>query len=229
MTMIDAVLQPSRAQPSMPPRDSQPVSADLDHMQVAATLITTDVSTSLASDLITTKRPSSLMREFPDNSTLLLKEQVIAARLSIALIVSAVALAGCSTIDNTRLAPIAVPLATPKVSGKPTSTIEPVRQFTRQQLDEMATKAGIAPIAGSAACDVAVYRLQYDTQGGRGEPVTSSAAVLVPQGTAEACTGRRPLVGYARGTAFVQDTDMAKPEHGEADAVAAATIFAAQG
>lgn len=166
----------------------------------------------------------------PDSLRLLTGE-VSSATCSIALslCVSAAALAGCGSVDGARQAANAAAAVTAGATDTSRSSIELVREFTPQQLDELAAKARIAPIAGPAVCSVVVYRLRYDTRGGRGEAVTSSAAVLLPRGPAAACGGPRPLVGYARGTAFVRETDMARLELGEADAVAAATIFAAQG
>lgn len=61
----------------------------------------------------------------------------------------------------------------------------------------------------SPACSVEVYRLQYETVGGAGEPTTASAALMMPNGSDMQCQGPRPLILYAHGQKNLQPFDIA--------------------
>lgn len=56
-------------------------------------------------------------------------------------------------------------------------------------------------VAGPAKCDVQILRMSYDTIGGAGETTTSSGVIMLPKGSGANCTGARPTVLYAHGTA----------------------------
>jgi len=51
----------------------------------------------------------------------------------------------------------------------------------------------------SPRCSVVVYQLKYGTIGGRGEPTTASAALMIPAGSDAACQSPRPIALYAHG------------------------------
>ncbi|MFY7962351.1 MAG: alpha/beta hydrolase [Elsteraceae bacterium] len=112
------------------------------------------------------------------------------------------------------------------------AAIEPpqrVLALSPTEVNALATAGKVERLAGSARCAVESQRILYRTIGGAGEPVTASAAVLVPRGQGAACEGPRPLVMYARGTSFRRDADISLLEVSEPDAVVAAAFFAAQG
>jgi pimeloyl-ACP methyl ester carboxylesterase len=50
---------------------------------------------------------------------------------------------------------------------------------------------------GEPKCDVALYRIDYETIGVHGEPATASEGLFVPE---KGCSGPYPLVGYSHGT-----------------------------
>lgn len=54
-------------------------------------------------------------------------------------------------------------------------------------------------LAFNPTCSVDVYHMEYDTVGGRGEPATASAALMIPTGSDARCQGPRPIVMYAHG------------------------------
>lgn len=56
-------------------------------------------------------------------------------------------------------------------------------------------------IAGSDKCEVQILRMSYDTVGGAGEATTSSGVIMLPKGTDANCSGKRPALLYAHGTA----------------------------
>ena len=62
---------------------------------------------------------------------------------------------------------------------------------------------------GTLACGVDVYYLRYGTEGGKGESTQASAAVMVPTGTGPKCSGPRPVVLHAHGTAVERRYNLA--------------------
>lgn len=72
--------------------------------------------------------------------------------------------------------------------------------------------------AFSPQCTVAVYQLRYGTIGGRGEPTTASAALMVPTGTDARCQSPRPIAMYAHGKrnlTFFNIADLSRPTNYE--------------
>jgi acetyl esterase/lipase len=96
-----------------------------------------------------------------------------------------------------------------------------------QQLLGLLTQAGIPP-----ACGIDFHYMQYNTVGGAGEKTGASGALMVPTGGA-GCSGKRPIVLYAHGTAFTHGYNIADPNDstneaaGESGLIAA--VFAARG
>ena len=60
-----------------------------------------------------------------------------------------------------------------------------------------------------------MYDIQYETVGGAGEPTTASAALMVPSGFGDRCTGARPVVLYAHGTTTDRKFNMTNPQNAE--------------
>jgi predicted dienelactone hydrolase len=95
-----------------------------------------------------------------------------------------------------------------------------------------ATPAGasLLAVAGTPACGVDFYHIEYNTVGGAGEKTTASGAMLVPTGAAPACSGPRPIVLYAHGTQTDKTANLAditNPNNTEGALIAA--VFAAHG
>ena len=88
---------------------------------------------------------------------------------------------------------------------------------------------GFSQIAGAPKCSITSYHIKYRTVGGKGEATDASAAIMVPSGTDAVCSGARPVLLYAHGTAFDKTRNMANllAEDGESTLIAA--TFAAQG
>lgn len=82
-------------------------------------------------------------------------------------------------------------------------------------------------VSGAPACDVQVFRIEYETVGGANEATSASAALMVPRGTASGCNGARPIVLYAHGTSTDQTFTMT--DLNNAEALALAAVFASQG
>ena len=85
----------------------------------------------------------------------------------------------------------------------------------------------VLALSGAPVCDVLLYHIEYETVGGSGEPTTASAALMVPTGTGENCTGARPIVEYAHGTTTDRNFNMADMQNFETLLLAA--LFAAHG
>ena len=75
-----------------------------------------------------------------------------------------------------------------------------------RQLLALLTQAAILPV-----CGVDFYHIQYATVGGAAEATSASGALMVPTGLPGVCTGSRPIVLYAHGTAFTRGYNLADP------------------
>ncbi len=100
------------------------------------------------------------------------------------------------------------------------------------QADLSATPSGaqLLQITGAPICGVDFYYLQFWTVGGANESTESSGALMVPTGSAAACSGPRPIVLYAHGTQTnkaANIADITDPNNAEGALIAA--MFAAQG
>ena len=91
---------------------------------------------------------------------------------------------------------------------------------TRQQL-------GSEP---APVCDIAIYRIRYETVGARGEPTEASAALMVPVGMAPRCNGPRPILLYAHGTVVERRFNIGDLHSaGDVEGLLLAVVFATQG
>jgi hypothetical protein len=90
-----------------------------------------------------------------------------------------------------------------------------------------ATNLTLLSLSGAPVCDVLMYDVRYETVGGAGEATTASAALMVPTGLGDRCTGARPIVLYAHGTTTDLKFSMANPQNAETLFLTA--IFASQG
>jgi acetyl esterase/lipase len=98
-----------------------------------------------------------------------------------------------------------------------------------------ATTAGaqLLQITGAPICGIDFHYIQYDTVGGAGEATTASGALMVPTGPAGTCSGKRPILLYAHGTAAEHGYNIADPNdttnEGSTESGLIAAMFAAQG
>src|SRR5262245_56525444 len=98
-----------------------------------------------------------------------------------------------------------------------------------QQLLALAT-AGITP--GVLPCGVDIHYIQYGTVDGGQTPAltTASGALMVPTGPAPFCSGPRPMLLYAHGTATNRATNLANVlDPNNQEGVLLAAMFAAHG
>ena len=97
-----------------------------------------------------------------------------------------------------------------------------------RQLLQLLTSSALLPV-----CGVDFHYIQYYTVGGAGEATTASGALMVPTGAPAVCSGRRPIVMYAHGTASTRTYNIANPNDSTNEAAnesgLIAAVFAAQG
>jgi acetyl esterase/lipase len=98
----------------------------------------------------------------------------------------------------------------------------------RAQIDASTAASGLQPLSGLARCDVTIRYVQYATRAPGGAEVRASAGVLVPGGTDAACTGERPVLLYAHGTATNKSKNMALAST-DTEAGLLMAMYAAQG
>jgi hypothetical protein len=87
--------------------------------------------------------------------------------------------------------------------------------------------ASLFQVAGTPTCAISFHYFQYGTVGGANEKTTASGGIMVPTGSAPACSGPRPVLLYAHGTTTDKNKNMASPQDSEAALIAA--MYAAQG
>lgn len=87
--------------------------------------------------------------------------------------------------------------------------------------------AALFQVAGTPTCAISFHYFQYGTVGGTNEKTTASGGIMVPTGSAPACSGPRPVLLYAHGTTTDKNKNMASPQDSEAALIAA--MYAAQG
>ena len=90
----------------------------------------------------------------------------------------------------------------------------------------------LAAIAGAPACGIDVHHFEYATVGAGGEKTTASGALMVPTGSAPACSGARPIVLYGHGSSLDRQVDMADVQPSATYGVSSieiAALYAAQG
>lgn len=108
-------------------------------------------------------------------------------------------------------------------------TALPATTLLAQLSGDSATQVWLS-IFGTPQCDVQSYRIRYTTVGGANEATDASAALMVPGGSADGCTGPRPMVLYAHGTTTDRSYNIADlNDQSNSEGLIIAASFAAQG
>ena len=156
--------------------------------------------------------------------------KITVAAISAALLVAACGGGGGGPLGTQVSAPTRGQLMQ---SPPPRITALTAADFTASLQAGGASGRGLLAVAGTPTCGVDVQYIKYGTVGGAGEATTASGALMVPTGSAAACTGARPILVYAHGTNPTKSFNMANwvdptnPAYSESLLVAA--MFAAQG
>ncbi len=99
---------------------------------------------------------------------------------------------------------------------------------SQAQIDAGTAASGLQPLSGKAKCEVDVRYVYYMTRDPAGKPATASAGVLVPTGSDAACSGSRPVLLYAHGTATQKSYNLADVSNNR-EASLLMAMYAAQG
>lgn len=83
------------------------------------------------------------------------------------------------------------------------------------------------PLVGTAKCDINVTRIRFSTKGAKDEAAESTAAVFTPTGTDPACSGKRPVLLHAHGTAVNKNYDFSQITDDKNEATLRSSMFAA--
>jgi hypothetical protein len=143
-------------------------------------------------------------------------------------------LAGCSSGTNSGTGTAVSPSAPPR--GQ--LLTNPPTLLASYSAADLLGLLGVDPLgqelltlAYSPVCTVDVYRLQYETVGGKSEPAMTTGALMVPSGSASTCTGPRPIVEYAHGTSPDKNYDIAQlsGSNASSEGLILAAVFAAEG
>lgn len=101
-------------------------------------------------------------------------------------------------------------------------------QRTAAEIDAGTAASGAQALTGAARCDVTIRYVQYSTRTPSGDAARASAGVFVPGGSSPGCTGERPVLLYAHGTAFNKSKNMALAST-DSEAGLLVAFYAAQG
>ncbi len=147
-------------------------------------------------------------------------------------VLAALGLAGCGS--NSPTAKVASSNARATLVDNPPLRVASANAAAfNAQLTSTPSGQQLLQLAGTPACGVDFYYIKYWTIGPDNSPQLASGALMVPTGTAAPCTGPRPIVLYAHGTAtqstynIADISDTSNPAYGESAMIAA--VFAAQG
>jgi hypothetical protein len=152
-----------------------------------------------------------------------------------AALLLAVSLSACGSDDNDDdggMTP--VPPAAPARGDLLENPPALVKTYTPDELTSLAGQnaaigKALIDLAISPKCSVSVHQLKYQTVGATNETASASGALMVPSGTDAACQGSRPIVLYAHGTSTDRAYNLASLASGNAEGIAIAVVFAAQG
>jgi hypothetical protein len=152
-------------------------------------------------------------------------------KLRIPLSAALVAALLCACGSSTQTSAVATSTAHGTLAENPPFRIASLDAATFQsELAGSSSGAQLLQIAGMPSCGVDFYYLKFWTVGGANEITESSGALMVPTGTASACSGPRPVVLYAHGTNTDKTLNIADITNtSNTEGVLIAAMFAAQG
>ena len=90
-----------------------------------------------------------------------------------------------------------------------------------------ATEPYFSQVATTPKCGVRVEYMQYDTVDVKGKKTDATGAVFIPTGTDASCSGNRPIVLNAHGTATSKSYNFAEVGNNQNEAGPRATLLAA--
>lgn len=145
------------------------------------------------------------------------------------LIIAALSVAGC---DNAIITGISETTTPGILAADPVRLASLNAEQFGTILASSTTGEQLLTLSGAPTCGVDVYYFHYWTLGGQGERTNASGALMLPTGGA-GCSGPRPVVLYAHGTAYQQQYNIAKltdrTNVASNESALIASMYAAQG
>ena len=138
-------------------------------------------------------------------------------------------LAACGSDNDSAITP---PTKT-GVASLPTGNLikDPLttKNLTASALTQLfnTTDPDFSQVAATPKCGVRVEYMQYDTVDVKGNKTDATGAVFIPTGTDASCSGNRPIVLNAHGTATTKAYNFAEVGNANNEAGPAATLLAA--
>ena len=138
-------------------------------------------------------------------------------------------LAACGSDNNSAT----TPPAKTGVASLPTGNLikDPLttKNLTASALTQLfnTTDPDFSQVAATPKCGVRVEYMQYDTVDVKGNKTDATGAVFIPTGTDASCSGNRPIVLNAHGTATTKAYNFAEVGNANNEAGPAATLLAA--
>lgn len=138
-------------------------------------------------------------------------------------------LAACGSDNNSATTPPAktgvASLPTGNLINDPLTT----KNLTPSALTQLfnTTDPDFSQVAATPKCGVRVEYMQYDTVDVKGNKTDATGAVFIPTGTDASCSGNRPIVLNAHGTATTKAYNFAEVGNANNEAGPAATLLAA--
>ena len=138
-------------------------------------------------------------------------------------------LAACGSDNNSAT----TPPAKTGVASLPTGNLikDPLttKNLTASALTQLfnTTDPDFSKVAATPKCGVRVEYMQYDTVDVKGNKTDATGAVFIPTGTDASCSGNRPIVLNAHGTATTKAYNFAEVGNANNEAGPAATLLAA--
>ena len=140
-------------------------------------------------------------------------------------------LAACGSDNNSAT----TPPAKTGVASLPTGNLikDPLttKNLTASALTQLfhTTDPDFSKVAATPKCGVRVEYMQYDTVDVKGNKTDATGAVFIPTGTDASCSGNRPIVLNAHGTATTKAYNFVEIGNANNEAGPAAALFAGQG
>ena len=138
-------------------------------------------------------------------------------------------LAACGSDNDS----VTTPPAKTGVASLPTGNLikDPLttKNLTPSALTQLfnTTDPDFSKVAATPKCGVRVEYMQYDTVDVKGNKTDATGAVFIPTGTDASCSGNRPIVLNAHGTATTKAYNFAEVGNANNEAGPAATLLAA--
>ncbi len=145
-----------------------------------------------------------------------------------AMLATMLLMSACGGGSGTGASASSAPVEGALLNGPPPRTASLTATAFTSALESSQTGKTLLRFVGAPVCGVDLNYIQYATVGGAGEATTASGVLMVPTGSNPRCTGARPIVLYAHGTAVTKAYNLANFTDTTNEAYSASLSIAAQ-